>query len=209
MRDDALLLVIDPQRDFCLGGGLAVPDGDAVIPLINRLAGGFRHVVVTQDWHPPGHSSFASSHLGKQPYESIQMPYGQQTLWPDHCVQGTLGAEFHPMLSLPHAELILRKGFQPRIDSYSAFLENDRTTPTGLFGYLSERGFRRIIVVGLALDFCVRFSATDGLRAGFEMVVLPEACRAVGLPGSVESTWREFAALGVGTLTVEELLETA
>ena len=197
MRDDALLLVIDPQRDFCLGGGLAVPDGDAVIPLINRLAGGFRHVVVTQDWHPPGHSSFASSHPGKQPYESIQMPYGQQTLWPDHCVQGSKGAELHAGLKLTHAELILRKGFRSQIDSYSAFFENDRETPTGLGGYLEERGLTRVFLAGLAYDFCVGYSALDARRLGLEAVVLRDACRAIDLGGSVEKMEAEFDLAGV------------
>jgi len=209
MREGDLLLVIDPQSDFCLGGGLAVPDGDAVMPLISRIGERFSHVVLTQDWHPAGHSSFASSHPGRQAYESIQMPYGPQTLWPDHCVQGTPGAEFHPELGIGHVELILRKGFRREIDSYSAFMENDKATPTGLAGYLRERGFRRIFVAGLALDYCVRFSATDGVRAGFEMVVVADACRAVGLPGSVESTWREFAATGVKTTTVAELVAGA
>jgi len=209
MREGDLLLVIDPQSDFCLGGGLAVPDGDAVMPLISRIGERFSHVVLTQDWHPAGHSSFASSHPGRQAYESIQMPYGPQTLWPDHCVQGTPGAEFHPELGIGHVELILRKGFRREIDSYSAFMENDKATPTGLAGYFRERGFRRIFVAGLALDYCVRFSATDGVQAGFEMVVVTDACRAVDLPGSVESTWREFGEVGVRTTTVAELLAGA
>ena len=197
-----VLLVIDPQVDFCPGGKLEVRDGDAVIPLINRLAVRFDHLVVTQDWHPAGHSSFASSHPGKDAYEAIDMPYGQQTLWPDHCLQGSQGAEFHPALDLPRIELILRKGFRREIDSYSAFYENDRLTPTGLAGYLRERGLTRIFLVGLAYDYCVRYSAVDAVRAGFEAVVLKDACRAIGLVGAdgkstVEATRREFAEVGV------------
>lgn len=200
-----VLLVIDPQVDFCPGGRLAVADGDAVMPLINRVAQRFEHVVVTQDWHPAGHSSFASSHVGREAYETMVMPYGEQTLWPDHCVQGSAGAEFHPALELGRigaVELILRKGFRREIDSYSAFYENDRRTPTGLAGYLRERGLRRIFLAGLAYDFCVRYSAVDAVRAGFEVVVLEDACRAIDLvgndgKGSVEATRREFAAVGV------------
>ena len=150
-RND-ILLIIDVQRDFCAGGGLAVPDGDSVVPIVNEVAGRFAHVVLTQDWHPAGHHSFASSHDDKKPFETIRLPYGQQVLWPDHCVQGTAGAEFHFDLSIPHSELILRKGYDPAIDSYSAFFENDRTTPTGLAGYLHERGLARVFLAGLALD---------------------------------------------------------
>jgi nicotinamidase/pyrazinamidase len=205
-----VLLIIDPQRDFCAGGGLAVPDGDAVIPLIQRLAPRFQHVVLTQDWHPAGHSSFASSHPGRGVYETIQAPYGPQTLWPDHCIQGTPGADFHPDLNLdlnlPQCELILRKGFRPEIDSYSAFIENDKTTLTGLAGYLRERGLRRLFVVGLAYDYCVRFSAVDAARAGFEAFVIEDACRAVGLPGSVDATNREFAELGIPRLSSDDVL---
>ncbi len=205
-----VLLIIDPQRDFCAGGGLAVPDGDAVIPLIQRLAPRFQHVVLTQDWHPAGHSSFASSHPGRGVHETIQAPYGPQTLWPDHCIQGTPGADFHPDLNLdlnlPQCELILRKGFRPEIDSYSAFIENDKTTLTGLAGYLRERGLRRLFVVGLAYDYCVRFSAVDAARAGFEAFVIEDACRAVGLPGSVDATNREFAELGIPRLSSDDVL---
>src|SRR5918912_1532408 len=153
--DRDVLLVVDVQNDFCEGGALAVPRGGEVVPVINRLAAGFRHVVLTQDWHPKGHRSFASAHEGRRPFESVAMPYGAQTLWPDHCVQDTPGAAFHPGLSVPHAELILRKGFRAEIDSYSAFFENDRTTPTGLAGYLRERGLEHVHLVGLATDFCV------------------------------------------------------
>src|SRR3569623_4452 len=148
--DTDLLLVIDVQNDFCAGGALAVPDGDAVVPVINRLAERFAHVALTQDWHPGGHSSFATSHRGKAPFETVAMPYGTQTLWPDHCIQGTPGAAFHPQLDLPRAELVIRKGFRTAIDSYSAFFENDRTTPTGLAGYLKERGIDTVTLVGLA-----------------------------------------------------------
>ncbi|MDJ0948415.1 MAG: bifunctional nicotinamidase/pyrazinamidase [Alphaproteobacteria bacterium] len=187
-----VLLVVDVQNDFCPGGALAVAEGDAVVPLINRLAGGFDHVLMTQDWHPAGHSSFASSHAGKEPYDSIAMPYGAQTLWPDHCVQGTTGAAFRADLDLPQAELVIRKGFRPEIDSYSAFFENDHETPTGLAGYLRERGLERVFVCGLALDFCVRFSAEDAKAAGFEAVVIGDACRPVDLPGTVEATTASF-----------------
>ena len=201
-----LLLVIDPQRDFCPGGSLAVPEGEAVIPLINRLATRFHHVIFTQDWHPAGHSSFASSNPGRKAYETIQAAYGPQTLWPDHCIQGSEGAEFHPDLKTAHAELILRKGFRPEIDSYSAFLENDKTTPTGLASYLRERGLQRIFLVGLAYDYCVRYSATDGVRLGFECLVIEDACRAINLGGSVEATNQEFAAAGIPRLSSSQIL---
>lgn len=205
MMRDGVLLVIDPQRDFCAHGRLAVQDGDAVVPLINQLAARFDHVILTQDWHPAGHSSFASTHPGREPYETIQAPYGPQTLWPDHCVQGSSGAEFHPGLDIPHVELILRKGFCPGIDSYSAFMENDKTTPTGLAGYLRERDFQRIFLAGLAYDFCVRFSAVDAVRAGFEAFVFEDACRPVNLVASVADTQQEFAETGVVRLATAEL----
>ncbi|WP_317890538.1 bifunctional nicotinamidase/pyrazinamidase [Acidicapsa ligni] len=205
ISDKDTLLVIDVQRDFCAAGALAIPDGDAVVPIVNQLAQHFRHVILTQDWHTPGHHSFAASHVHRHPYETIQAPYGEQTLWPDHCVQGTPGADFHPDLDIPHAELILRKGFRPNIDSYSAFLENDKTTPTGLAGYLRERGFQRIFLVGLAYDYCVRFSAVDAVRAGFSAFVIEDACRAVGLPGSVEATGQEFAELGVKRIQATDI----
>lgn len=204
MRDD-VLLVIDVQRDFCVNGRLAVHNGDAVVPLINQLASRFDHVILTQDWHPARHSSFASTHPGKRPYESIQASYGPQTLWPDHCIQGSPGAEFHPDLDIPHVELILRKGFRTAIDSYSAFTENDKTTPTGLAGYLNERGFRRIFLAGLAYDYCVRFSAVDAVREGFEAFVFEDGCRSVDLGSSIADTQREFAEMGVVRLTTAEL----
>jgi len=196
-----LLLVVDVQNDFCPGGGLAVAGGDEVVPVINRLARRFDHVVLTQDWHPAGHSSFASYHDDKQPYDVVDMHYGPQLLWPDHCVQDSFGAALHADLDIPHTELIMRKGFRTHIDSYSAFHENDRTTPTGLKGYLTDRGFRRIFLAGLAYDFCVRFSAEDAKDAGFEAIVVTDACRSVGLPGTVDATEMSFAQRGVGKTT--------
>src|SRR5580692_2631737 len=166
-----VLIVVDIQNDFCPGGHLAVPHGDEIIPLVNRLARRFADVVLTQDWHPDSHHSFASSHRGTQPFQSIAMPYGPQVLWPDHCVQGTPGAAFHAGLDIPHAALVIRKGFRRSIDSYSAFYENDRKTPTGLGGYLRERGFARAFLVGLAFDYCVRYSAEDARKEGFDVVV--------------------------------------
>lgn len=173
-----VLLVTDVQRDFCEGGALPVPDGDEIVSPINALIGRFAHVVAVQDWHPPGHVSFASTH-GRQPFETVVRDEGPQTLWPDHCLQGTQGAEFHPRLRIDRFELILRKGFRAHIDSYSAFQENDRRTPTGLAGYLRERGFRRVICAGLALDYCVRWSAEDARRLGFDVMVVVDACRAI------------------------------
>ena len=179
-----VLLVVDVQNDFCPGGALAVPNGNQIVPVINRLARCFQHVVLTQDWHPAGHLSFASAHPGKQPFETVDLEYGAQTLWPDHCVQRTGGAEFHPGLDIPQVELIVRKGYRPGIDSYSAFRENDRKTPTGLAGYLRERQFERVTLCGLALDYCVFFSAIDAHEAGFEVTVALEGCRGIDLDGS-------------------------
>jgi nicotinamidase/pyrazinamidase len=195
-RDD-LLLIIDVQNDFCPGGALAVPDGDATVPIINRLSQRFDHVAVTQDWHPSGHSSFASSYTGSSPFETLTMPYGPQTLWPDHCVQGTPGAALHPQLSIERAELIIRKGFRPEIDSYSAFFENDRRTPTGLAGYLLERGLKKIFLVGLATDYCVHYSAVDARRLGFDTIVIEAGCRAIDLNGSLATAWTSMQAAGV------------
>jgi nicotinamidase/pyrazinamidase len=195
-----LLLVIDVQNDFCPGGTLAVADGDAVVPVINRLAERFAHVVLTQDWHPAGHSSFATSHGGAAPFQTIAMDYGSQTLWPDHCVQATAGAAFHPQLAIERAELIIRKGFRREIDSYSAFYENDRRTPTGLAGYLRERGLKRIFLVGLATDYCVHYSAVDARRLGFETVVIEAGCRAIDLAGSLASAWTSMGDAGVQRL---------
>jgi nicotinamidase/pyrazinamidase len=192
-----VLLVIDVQNDFCPGGRLAVAGGDSVIEPILAIAPRFEHIILTQDWHPGGHTSFASSHAGKKPYDQIELSYGTQTLWPDHCVQGSKGAEFHPALILPEAELILRKGFRPQIDSYSAFFENDRTTSTGLAGYLRERGLNRVFLAGLAYDFCVGYSALDARRLGFEAIVIRDACRAIDLNGSAASMEVEFAQAGV------------
>jgi nicotinamidase/pyrazinamidase len=195
--DDDLLLIIDVQNDFCPGGALAVADGDAVVTVINRLAERFDHLVLTQDWHPAGHSSFATSHPGSVAFETIAMPYGQQTLWPDHCVQGTAGAAFHPNLNTERAELVIRKGFRREIDSYSAFYENDRRTPTGLAGYLRERGLRRVFLAGLATDFCVCYSAIDARRLGFDTVVIEDGCRGIDLAGSLAAAWAAMAEAGV------------
>lgn len=194
---DKALIVIDVQKDFCPGGALAVAGGDEIVPLVNRLIGEFDHVVLTQDWHPAGHSSFASTHSGRNPFETVEMPYGQQTLWPDHCVQGTQGAEFHPTLEWTKAEIVIRKGFRPGIDSYSAFFENDHRTPTGLAGYLRERGISDLTLVGLATDFCVAYSALDAVRSGFSATVLLDACRAIDLGGSLAAMKDEMAAEGV------------
>jgi nicotinamidase/pyrazinamidase len=201
-----VLLVIDVQNDFCPGGALAVAGSDQVIAPILRIAPRFEHIVLTQDWHPADHSSFASSHPGKQPYETIEMPYGPQTLWPDHCVQGSKGAKFHPTLQLPHAELILRKGFRRQIDSYSAFFENDRTTPTGLAGYLRERGLTRVFLCGLAYDYCVGYSALDARRLGLEAAILRDACRAIDLNCSVGKIEAEFAAAEVELINSDDLV---
>jgi nicotinamidase/pyrazinamidase len=180
-----VFLVIDVQNDFCPGGALAVAEGDAVIEPIHRIAAKFDHIVLTQDWHTAHHASFASAHADKKPFEQIEMSYGAQTLWPDHCIQGGAGAEFHPALNLARAELILRKGFRSQIDSYSAFFENDHATATGLAGYLRERGLTRVFLAGLAYDFCVGFSAVDARSEGFEAIVMRDACRAIDLNGSV------------------------
>lgn len=200
-----VLVVVDVQNDFCQGGALAVADGDAVLPVIHRVAPRFEHIVLTQDWHPAGHSSFASSHAGKRPYEQIELDYGLQTLWPAHCVQATHGAEFHPELGMDRAELIIRKGFHPGIDSYSAFFENDRSTATGLAGYLNERRFKRAFFVGLAYDFCVGFSALDAREIGMEAVVFKDGCRAIDLNGSVARMEADFARFGVTVLGSGEL----
>lgn len=192
-----VLLVIDVQNDFCPGGALAVPGGDAIVPAVNRLARRFAHVVLTQDWHPPGHASFASAHPGRRPFETVELAYGAQILWPDHCVQGTPGAAFHPGLDIPHAELILRKGCNRAIDSYSAFRENDRRTPTGLAGHLRERGVARVTLCGLASDFCVLFSALDGREAGFEVAVALPACRGLDQDGSLARALAAMREAGV------------
>jgi nicotinamidase/pyrazinamidase len=194
---DRALIIIDVQNDFCPGGALAVADGDAVVPVINALSPSFEHVVLTQDWHPAGHSSFASSHRGAQAFSSVAMPYGEQTLWPDHCVQGTPGAAFHPGLDWTRAELVLRKGFRPAIDSYSAFFENDRRTPTGLAGYLRERGIEGVTLVGLATDYCVAYSALDAVSQGFATTVRLDACRGIDLGGSMATMLGRMREAGV------------
>jgi nicotinamidase/pyrazinamidase len=199
------LLVVDVQNDFCPGGSLAVPAGDAVVPIVNRLAASFEHVLLTQDWHPPGHQSFASAHPGRRPFESVTVAYGEQTLWPDHCVQETPGAAFHPGLRISQAELVIRKGFRRAIDSYSAFYENDQRTPTGLAGYLRERGLKRLFLAGLATDFCVRYSALDARREGFEAVLIEDACRAIDLDGSLAAALRALAAAGVVRIVSDAL----
>jgi nicotinamidase/pyrazinamidase len=193
-----VLLVIDVQNDFCPGGGLAVPEGDRVVPIVNRIAPAFGQVVLTQDWHPPGHRSFASSHPGRQPFETIEVAYGPQTLWPDHCVQGTPGAEFHADLETTRAELIIRKGYQTEIDSYSAFFENDHETATGLNGYLRDRGLGRAFLCGLAADYCVAFSAIDAAKAGLDVLVIEDACRGINLDGSMATARDAMAQAGVG-----------
>jgi nicotinamidase/pyrazinamidase len=195
--DNDVLVVVDVQNDFCPGGALAVPRGDEVVPVINRLAGRFANVVLTQDWHPAGHSSFASVHPGRRPFEIITASYGPQALWPDHCVQGTPGADFHPGLTIPHAALVLRKGMRRAIDSYSAFFENDRKTPTGLVGYLKDRGLTRVFAAGLAFDFCVRYTAEDASFAGFKVAVIENACRGIDMDGSMAAARRSFEQLNI------------
>ncbi|MDI2595486.1 bifunctional nicotinamidase/pyrazinamidase [Pseudomonas sp. 681] len=199
------LLVIDVQNDFIPGGELAVPGGDVIVPLINRLGERFKQVIIAQDWHPPGHASFAPSHPGRKPYEVIQLPYGEQTLWPIHCVRDTPGAQLHADLHLPHAQLIIRKGCNPDIDSYSAFKEADRTTTTGLAGYLKERGIDTVYLVGLALDFCVMFSALDARTAGFNTFVVMDACRAIDLDGSLAAAIDRMQVAGVNLIDSSSL----
>ncbi|TCD16131.1 bifunctional nicotinamidase/pyrazinamidase [Oricola cellulosilytica] len=197
---DKALIVIDVQNDFCPGGALAVDGGDEIVPLVNHLISSHDHVVLTQDWHPAGHASFASQHPGREPFETIEVDYGPQTLWPDHCVQGSKGAEFHPDLEWTRAELVIRKGFRPEIDSYSAFFENDHTTPTGLGGYLNERGIAEVVLAGLATDYCVGFSALDAVKCGFKVSVVMPACRAIDLNGSLAAMTDTMRAAGVHLL---------
>lgn len=194
------LLVIDVQNDFCPGGALAVPGGDEIVPGINALMDEADAVILTQDWHPEGHSSFASSHAGKAPYDMIEMPYGAQVLWPDHCVQGSSGGAFHSDLRTESADLVLRKGFRSDIDSYSAFFENDRKTPTGLEGYLRTRGISSLVLVGLATDFCVYYSAVDAARLGFSVAVRQDLCRGIDLEGSLAKALDDMRAQGVEIL---------
>ena len=205
--DGDVLIVVDVQVDFLPGGALAVPDGDAVIAPINRLSRAFRHVVLTQDWHPEGHASFASSHPDRQPFETTELRYGPQVLWPDHCVQGTPGAEITRDLDIPHAQLVIRKGYNAGIDSYSGFREADRRTSTGLAGYLKERGFRRVFCAGLALDFCVAWTALDAAEAGFETCLIEDASRAIDTNGSLEKARRDLEAAGVRMITSDQVVE--
>jgi nicotinamidase/pyrazinamidase len=198
--EDDVLAVIDVQNCFLPGGTLPVPEGDKIIPIINRLAPAFRHVVITQDWHTKGHISFASTHPGKKPFETIQLPYGTQVLWPDHCIQGTADAELHKDLKIPHAELIIRKGYRQHVDSYSAFLEADRQARTGLTGYLKERGLKNVYFVGLATDFCVAWSALDAKRAGFNASVIEDATRGIDAGGSLGKAWADMTAAGIARI---------
>jgi nicotinamidase/pyrazinamidase len=195
-----VLLVVDVQNCFVPGGTLPVTGGDQIVPLINRLARAFDHVVLTQDWHTPGHISFASSHPGRKPFETVSLPYGTQVLWPDHCVQGTPDANLHPALSIPHAELVIRKGYRRQVDSYSAFNEADGKTPTGLTGYLRERGLTRVFLVGLATDFCVAWSALDARKAGFDAAVIEDATRGIDAGGSLAKAWQDMTGAGVQRL---------
>ena len=205
MDHDSVLLVMDVQNDFLPGGALAVPRGDEVVPVVNRLASRFANVILTQDWHPANHISFASRHAGRRPFETIELPYGTQVLWPDHCVQGSRGAEFHVALAVHHAQAVIRKGYHAHTDSYSALLEADRVTPTGLAGMLRERGIRRVYCCGLATDFCVAWSALDAQAAGFETLVIEDACRAIDTGGSLADARRALAAAGVRMVTSDHL----
>ena len=200
MANDTVLVVTDVQNDFCPGGALAVKRGDEILPRVNELIRSHEHVVLTQDWHPADHASFASQHKNRNPFEAVEFPYGPQILWPDHCVQGSFGAELHAGLAWTKAELIIRKGFHRSIDSYSVFFENDRKTPTGLGGYLRERGFRHVVLVGLATDFCVGFSALDARKLGFSVTVVESACRAIDLEGSLDRMKAEWRKVGVETV---------
>jgi nicotinamidase/pyrazinamidase len=192
-----VLLVVDVQNDFIPGGALAVKEGDLIVPLVNRIAAGFEHVILTQDWHTPGHISFASTHPGKKPFETTRLGYGTQVLWPDHCVQGTAGADFHRDLRIPHAELVIRKGYRGKMDSYSAFFEADGKSTTGLSGYVRDRGFRRVFLVGLATDFCVCWSALDARKVGVGALVIEDACRGIDSNGSLAKAWSQMAKAGV------------
>lgn len=206
LRADDVFIVVDVQNDFCPGGALAVPEGEAVIEPIHRLAAKFEHVVLTQDWHPANHASFAATHPGKEPFDTVELGYGAQTLWPEHCVQGSWGAEFHAALDLPQAELIVRKGFRTDVDSYSAFFENDCRTPTGLAGYLGERKLTRAFFAGLAYDYCVGYSALDARKLGLAAVVVRDACRAIDWRGSAAAMEAEFARAGVAVIDSAEIL---
>lgn len=200
------LIVVDVQNDFCPGGALAVGGGHAIVPVINTLVPRYEQVVIAQDWHPKGHASFASAHHGSEPFDTTEMPYGTQVLWPDHCVQGTPGAELHPDLQAVAAQLVIRKGWHQNVDSYSAFREADRKTLTGLAGYLRERGVEEVHVVGLATDYCVAWTALDAVGAGFKATVIEDACRAIDLSGSLKRAWMDLAAAGVTRATSHQTL---
>jgi nicotinamidase/pyrazinamidase len=204
-QDTDALVVIDAQNDFCPGGALEVTNGDEVVAPINNLIDRFKHVLLTQDWHPAEHISFASMHEGQNPFETIELDYGIQVLWPNHCVHGTSGAEFHADLNVDAAELVIRKGYRQTIDSYSALYENDHSTPTGLAGYLRDRGFKRLFMVGLATDYCVAYSALDGRRENFEVFVIEDACRGIDLEGSVDAAWQQMTDAGVQRINAATL----
>ncbi len=206
LNDSDALLVIDVQNDFCPEGKLAVTDGNAIVPIINPLIEQFRHVILTQDWHPAGHSSFATSHSGKAPFSTTAMPYGQQTLWPDHCIQGSDGAAFHPDLQVDAAAMVIRKGTNPEIDSYSAFYENDHTTRTGLAGYLRDLRINRVFCCGLAFDYCVRYSAVDARKESFTTLVIDDACRSIDMDGSDADTRTEFKNRNIALVESHALL---
>ncbi|ANF83199.1 nicotinamidase [Acinetobacter sp. NCu2D-2] len=206
MFDQAALIVVDVQRGFCPGGNLAVAHADEIIPNIHQVAEAFNTIVLTQDWHPADHISFAENHEGKRPYDTIQLNYGEQVLWPSHCVQGTVDAELHPNLNLPQAQLVIRKGFHPAIDSYSAFMEADRKTLTGLAGYLKERGIQKVFITGIATDFCVAWTAIDACKFGFESYVISDATKGIDLNGSLQHAWQEMLASGVKRVYVKDVL---
>jgi nicotinamidase/pyrazinamidase len=203
--DRDLLVVVDVQNDFIPGGALAVKEGDQIVPLVNTIAAGFKHVILTQDWHTPGHISFASAHAGKKPFETMTLAYGTQVLWPDHCVLGTPGADFHKDLKIPHAELIIRKGYRQQMDSYSAFFEADGKATTGLTGYVRDRGFRNLYFVGLATDFCVCWSALDARKVGLQAAVIEDACRGIDTGGSLGKAWAQMQKAGVKRMQSADL----
>ena len=209
MQNNVALLVVDVQRGFTPGGNLAVANADQIIPNINLLGQHFKHIILTQDWHPDNHISFADNHPGKAAYDSIQLDYGSQVLWPKHCVQGTLDAELHPDLNLPQAQLIIRKGFHSQIDSYSAFMEADRKTMTGLAGYLRERGIDTVFVVGIATDFCVAWTAIDACKLGFKTYVIADATKGIDLNGSLQHAWQDMLSHGVKRIYVKDIVQAA
>jgi len=206
MQKKTALVIIDVQHDFCPGGALAVADGDAVVPIVNRLQSAFPLRILTQDWHPADHMSFADNHQGAEPFSMTEMPYGPQVLWPSHCIQGTQGAELHKDLETGSASIIIRKGFRPEIDSYSAFFENDRNTPTGLKGYLKDLGITSLAMAGLATDFCVRYSAVDAAKLGFDVTLIEDACRAIDMNGSLTEAMKDMADHGVTLATSDTYL---